>query len=95
MRGETYLVSGATGQRAQRALDGAGGLVDVALEGRGLVLVVGRHCGCWWELYVRCRCKFSTVYVLDANVQSLGVRRVYRCSWCLFLPHDANAHVNR
>jgi hypothetical protein len=46
MRGETYLVSGATGQRAQRALDGAGGLVDVALEGRGLVLVVGRHCGC-------------------------------------------------
>jgi hypothetical protein len=45
---ETYLVCSATGQRTKCALDSARGLVNVALESRGLVLVVGRHCdgGC-------------------------------------------------
>jgi hypothetical protein len=40
---KTYLVSSVASQRADSALYCAGGLVDVALEGGGLVLVVGRH----------------------------------------------------
>lgn len=51
-----YLVGGAAGQRAHRALDGAGGLVEVRLSGGSLVLV-GRH-GCCYvclELFKRMR----------------------------------------
>ena len=40
----TYLVGGAAGERAESALCGALGLVEVALAGRGLVLR-GRHGG--------------------------------------------------
>lgn len=42
----TYLISGAAGQGAECALYGAGGLVEIALAGGGLVFV-GRHdCDC-------------------------------------------------
>lgn len=44
-RGAMYLVCGTTGQGADGTLYGAGGLVEIALSGGGLVLV-GRHdCG--------------------------------------------------
>ena len=38
---KVYLVGGVAGQATKSALHGAGGLVNIALEGRGLVLVVG------------------------------------------------------
>jgi hypothetical protein len=64
---KTYLVSGAAGQRAQGALDGARCLVGVALEGGGLVFVVGRHCGDRWMWYVKSsRGKSLTVCVLGS-----------------------------
>jgi hypothetical protein len=46
---ETNLISGAASDGAESALHGACGLVDVALEGGGLVFVVGRHgyLFCW------------------------------------------------
>lgn len=54
IEGDAYLVGSAACQRAERALNSACRLVDIGLEGGGLVLVgvCVRHdcCGCWNRL---------------------------------------------
>lgn len=48
----TYLVGCAASQATEHALCGARGLVNVALEGGGLVFVVGRHGVCALEVLI-------------------------------------------